>query len=531
MSWLTVTGRAWVAAVSAALAVACGASAADVRLRNSIGGVCPDCDFSGQVLEDAPVIGNLPRSDFSGAILTRARIGGNFVEASFARADLTGATIQSVNFTHADFSGAKLDGAVIAEASFFGADFTGATLRDVRASASSFVDVAFVGARMGGAALQGIDLSRSTFTSAELPDASLTRTRLIDTRFDGADLRGADLTDANASGASFAQADLNGAVLTDANLSGADLSQALGLTPDGLAAACGDADTRLPLGFALRRCADPGRGASTSAQRRSLGAPRDGAALVQSLSFPPFRSAFAPPDVATRRTLPTELGAVGETRTARLLLERLAGAEAAVDAAYTAAYGDIDVDARDRVAAVRVALAELDVAELINSEDRLGDLIEDIASTDDAADTPAVRAALADARRLLSDAANDVHTLRADLAASRGAPRLGSADDERLRRATRLARSQETRERRLDREFEARLRALEAACADRLRALTEAPAGEVDGARADCRARETAILAERAEREAALVADIDTLRTRAEAEISRSFDVDRVEQN
>ena len=70
---LTVLGAA-----ALALAAAGAAEAVDVQLRHSIGGVCPDCDFSGRDLEDAPVIGNLPRSNFAGAILAGARIGGNF---------------------------------------------------------------------------------------------------------------------------------------------------------------------------------------------------------------------------------------------------------------------------------------------------------------------------------------------------------------------------------------------------------------------------------------------------------------------
>jgi uncharacterized protein YjbI with pentapeptide repeats len=65
----------------------------------------------------------------------------------------------------------------------------------------------------------------------------------------GAGLRGAYLIAADLSGADLRLADLIGADLRDADLSGADLTGALFMTRSQLAAARGDAATRLPEGF------------------------------------------------------------------------------------------------------------------------------------------------------------------------------------------------------------------------------------------------------------------------------------------
>jgi hypothetical protein len=82
------------------------------------------------------------------------------------------------------------------------------------------------GPDLRGADLLGQDLRRRALRSADLRGALLI----------GADLRGADLTNA----------DLIGADLRAARLGGADLRGALFLTPPQLAAAAGDAGTRLP---------------------------------------------------------------------------------------------------------------------------------------------------------------------------------------------------------------------------------------------------------------------------------------------
>jgi hypothetical protein len=76
---------------------------------------------------------------------------------------------------------------------------------------------------------------------ADLVGRDLRRERLA-----GADLRGASLLGADLRGARLDRTDLIGADLRGANLRGTDLATALFLTPTQVAAARGDAATRLP---------------------------------------------------------------------------------------------------------------------------------------------------------------------------------------------------------------------------------------------------------------------------------------------
>jgi uncharacterized protein YjbI with pentapeptide repeats len=90
---------------------------------------------------------------------------------------------------------------------------------------------AAVRAGLGGRALRGVDLVGRDLCAEELRGADLRGGLLI-----GADLRGADLRGA----------DLLGTDLRAADLSGADLTDALFVTGPQLAAAGGDASTRIP---------------------------------------------------------------------------------------------------------------------------------------------------------------------------------------------------------------------------------------------------------------------------------------------
>lgn len=81
------------------------------------------------------------------------------------------------------------------------------------------------------------------------PGGDLLGARLAGADLRGADLRGAVLIAADLSGADLGDAVLLGADLRDTDLSGADLSRAAFLTRPQVAAARGDARTRLPDGF------------------------------------------------------------------------------------------------------------------------------------------------------------------------------------------------------------------------------------------------------------------------------------------
>ncbi|KPM50385.1 hypothetical protein ACG83_40350 [Frankia sp. R43] len=163
-----------------------------------------------QVLGRLPVLADVSRSDLTGADLT-------------GPANLTGLTLANANLT-----GARLAGANLTDAELSRADLTGAML----------VGANLIGAWLYEANLTNAQLSRADLTNAELSRANLTRAWLYEANLTRARLSRADLTDAR----------LSRADLTDAELSGADLTNAQGLVAGQVAAAYGDARTRLPDG-------------------------------------------------------------------------------------------------------------------------------------------------------------------------------------------------------------------------------------------------------------------------------------------
>jgi len=72
--------------------------------------------------------------------------------------------------------------------------------------------------------------------------------------FSGATFRGTDLSGANLAHANLDGADLTGAVMTITSIKGTDLTHARGLTQQQLDSACGDAETKVPAGLAVKTC-------------------------------------------------------------------------------------------------------------------------------------------------------------------------------------------------------------------------------------------------------------------------------------
>jgi len=101
------------------------------------------------------------------------------------------------------------------------------------------------GVDLRGADLAGADLEGVDGRGAELRGADLAGARLAGARLRAADLRGACLIAADLKGADLRSADLLGSDLRDARLAGADLTGALFLTQPQVAAAQGDAATRI----------------------------------------------------------------------------------------------------------------------------------------------------------------------------------------------------------------------------------------------------------------------------------------------
>ncbi|ABW15626.1 pentapeptide repeat protein [Parafrankia sp. EAN1pec] len=193
-----------------------------------------------QVLGRLPALDGVPRCDLDGADLTGpAGLGGldlseaNLLGAQLAGAELTYAVLHGANLTGARLDGADLTSAVLIGAHLAGVKMDGANLSDVRLVGA---DLTF--AQLGGANLTNAFLAMATMTYAVLEGAHLGGALLAGTNLTGARLVGADLT-----GAQLVNADL-----TAAQMEGTDLTGARGLAAEQVAAASGDARTRLPDG-------------------------------------------------------------------------------------------------------------------------------------------------------------------------------------------------------------------------------------------------------------------------------------------
>jgi len=186
-----------------------------------------------------------PKSVYAGAIInetqfTTALLDGASFEgatgagAKFVKARMAAANLSAAMLPRADFSGADLKGAALRAGDFSGGDFTGADLTNASLSAASIEDAVLARAFAPGGQFVDALAARADFSGTDLRAA----------RFAGADLRDAV----------FAGADLSGADFAGARLQGADLSAAEGLTAEQIAAACGDASTKLPHGLTLTPC-------------------------------------------------------------------------------------------------------------------------------------------------------------------------------------------------------------------------------------------------------------------------------------
>ena len=172
--------------------------------------------------------------------LAHANLSNQWLEHNdLSRADLTQANLKDAELPGADLSGADLKVADLSRANLNQAKLIGATL---------------IGTLLSHTRLSGADLTGARLTGAHLPDAFLPDANLQKAFFFYAELPRADLTGANLTNANLTDANLSDANLSGAKLSGADLSDARNLTQTQLDKACGDADTKLPMGLTLKTC-------------------------------------------------------------------------------------------------------------------------------------------------------------------------------------------------------------------------------------------------------------------------------------
>ena len=104
------------------------------------------------------------------------------------------------------------------------------------------------GADLTKSELPRANLAEANLTNADLSKSELGRAKMKEAKLDGAKFQYAYLARAVLHDASLKGTDFTGSYLFLMQIQGVDLSQAIGLTHDQLALACGDADTKLPDG-------------------------------------------------------------------------------------------------------------------------------------------------------------------------------------------------------------------------------------------------------------------------------------------
>ncbi|HWA92031.1 MAG TPA: pentapeptide repeat-containing protein [Rhizomicrobium sp.] len=110
-----------------------------------------------------------------------------------------------------------------------------------------------------GCNLEGADLSNTCVKAhdlhgADFDGANATLMCMSYANFSGATFRGTDLSGANLAHAILDGADLTAARMTITSIKGTDLTRVKGLTQSQLDAACGDAETKVPVGLAVHTC-------------------------------------------------------------------------------------------------------------------------------------------------------------------------------------------------------------------------------------------------------------------------------------
>ena len=244
------------AATALAAAADAGNGGQHPHRRVTISGSCQECDFAGQNLSDALVIGaQFDNSDFSHATLINAGLQEcRFADTNFNDANLSGVRLSGVAFIDSDLSNTQLINIQGDRIRFTDSDLTGSDLSGAR-----LVMVSFQGADLSNAVL-----ARAQLHHAEFIEATLDRAMFRDSRLPRADFTeaegsrvvfiNADLRAANFTGARLERADFTGARLDGAVLAGAQFTRARGLTEAQLVQACGDEETDLPGDLAVPPC-------------------------------------------------------------------------------------------------------------------------------------------------------------------------------------------------------------------------------------------------------------------------------------
>ena len=187
-----------------------------------------------------------PGIDWSACSKKALMLGGS----NFQGANLTGADLMLTDLSRTNMKGADLEKASLTRAWFTGAIADGAKFDRIEGYRTGFDNVSAVGASFASA-----ELPRASFKGAVLTNANFEKAELARADFSGAELSGARFAYANLSRAELAKATFEGgldfsrAFLFLTRIEGLDLSSSTGLVQAQIDLACGDATTKLPVGF------------------------------------------------------------------------------------------------------------------------------------------------------------------------------------------------------------------------------------------------------------------------------------------
>ncbi len=169
---------------------------------------------------------------------------------SFVTGKVPGALpLRTLDLNSQDLTETSLDRSNLREANLAKSDLSGVYLtgRDLR---SAVLD----GANLKGTSLGNANLANARLVQALLTGATLSNATLENADLSGAELADADLRAANLRGTVLTGTDLLGTDFGGADLRGADLTAATNLTQAQLDQACGDNETKLPVGLQIKTC-------------------------------------------------------------------------------------------------------------------------------------------------------------------------------------------------------------------------------------------------------------------------------------
>ena len=207
----------------------------DARIHSSAGS-CSQCDLSNKRMNGV----KLKNANFSGSIFNNSNLsGGNFDGSNLTGSHFRKALLYSVEGQNVNMNGADLQDATLTEANLGDSIFIGSNFRRADLTRGHF---------------KGGDFRKSTFERATATDVNFQNGNFSDAKLDHVNLHKATLDGGNFKGVTFGNAVMLDATMMAADLSDADLSMTQGLKQEQLNSACGNMNTKLPMGLSVPYC-------------------------------------------------------------------------------------------------------------------------------------------------------------------------------------------------------------------------------------------------------------------------------------